>query len=192
MRKASSVYIHKHSSNNFKISDDTQRKIGSNTNRSLISTSQNLAFDDASVLSMGLKNLQLKQQERQYSGVKSLRMISSIDDAKSNQKLVQSVTNINENSEKISPEKPLLLAPVKNDGFTYRDFLNDQNESSALNCDKRNMTLIERLEKQKEATNLLLEKSKSKHSQMISQSIYTNNTQNQTDKLNIYFSTIKN
>ena len=44
------------------------QKAGSLTNRSIASNSQNMnGLDDASVLSMGLKNLQLKQQERVYS-----------------------------------------------------------------------------------------------------------------------------
>lgn len=44
------------------------QKAGSLTNRSITSNGQNMnGLDDASILSMGLKNLQLKQQERVYS-----------------------------------------------------------------------------------------------------------------------------
>ncbi|RNA29218.1 hypothetical protein BpHYR1_044948 [Brachionus plicatilis] len=191
LRKASSVYIHKPASNNFSNNEESRKKVGSSTNRSFISNSQYLTFDDASVLSVGLKNLQQKQQERQYSGVKSLRIIASIDDAKSNQSLLQPASN--ESCGKDKMDKPLVLAPVKKDNYTFRDFLMEQNETGA-NAEKRNLSLIERLERQKETTNLLLEKSISKHSQMIlaNQQNYATKPQDQVDNLNIYFSTIKN
>lgn len=200
LRKVSNVYIHKpHSNNNnFTNNDEGRKKLESNTNRSLLSNSQNLGFDDASVLSMGLKNLHLKQQERQYSGVKSLRLIATVDDANSSHPNVESATSYDKIKEKKSSGKSFVSAPVIKDNYTFRDFLNEKNVASPsenINTEeKRNLTLIERLEKQKETSNLVLEKSRLKHNQMMAanQAIYENKTQNQSDNLKIYFSTIKN
>lgn len=198
LRKASSVYIHKpHSNNNnFINNDDGRKKLGSNTNKSFVSNSQNLGFDDASVLSMGLKNLHLKQRERQYSGVKSLRIISAIDGTKPSHPPIDSTCmsiNHERTKEKTSSDKTF-----KKDSYTFRDFLKEKNEASPsdnLNVEEnRNLSLIERLERQKVKSNLVLEKSRLKHNQIIAanEALNANKTQNQSDNLNIYFSTIKN
>ncbi|CAF0757749.1 unnamed protein product [Brachionus calyciflorus] len=217
LKQSSNIYTQKNSlitTNNSNNNNNTKSAL--NSSRSFLSNSQLLnGLDDASILSMGLKNLQLKQQERLYSAAKSFRIVSSLNDDEHNKPKppnqlasIKTTKNSTQNSIKsnqhdddikhvTSSSKSSYTMSAKN-GTNLREFLVDPsetttNESIGLAVNKKNLSLIQKLEQQKEKTNKLLEKSRAKHNQMmLDNQLITNKKQNTNDNLNLYFSTVKN